>query len=162
MFNEFAKYIVATAIIIGLFSYVFRKKGIALGSRTVRLALAVIGTLFFLSFLFAIAMFAHIKKGVINYNDAVIPLSILFIAVLFLSIAIFKKDFSDQSKKLLLFKEGVNNAKHKNADIILWILWVPAGVCLAIALKTYSLSFFVLFFMLLLIMFVIRIGRRHW
>jgi len=162
MFNDLIKYIVGTAIIMGLFSFLYKKEGIEAGNRTIRVVLAVMGSLFFALFLFSVGLIIW-NKDFKDYQNAILPLFImLFVAVLCFSIALFKRDFSGQFKELSLAKNKANELRNKKSEVLLWILWITGITSFAIAWRTYNMFFFILSFLVLLAILIIRLKRGYW
>ncbi len=161
MFNDLVKYVAGAVIITILFSFLYKKGDIKSGNRVIRIVLVIVGSLFLVIFLFGIGLIIW-DKNFKDYQNAILPLSIMLLtAILLFSVAIFKKDFSKEFKNSSLIKNKETNIAEKKTSVLLWILWVSAVIMVAVALKTYSMFFFISAGLLLAIIIMVRLKRGY-
>ena len=171
MFNDLIKYIVGTAIIVGLLSFLYRKKGSVEGpaavGRIVRLFSGVIGSVFLIISLGIIVLIV-LGKNAQDNRETVLRLIILFftaiLGILFLIIAVFKK-YSVRLSREFVVSNGVkknNDFKQGKIEKIEIILWIASIICGVAAFKTYSLFFFALFFVFGFTIVVLKTIKRKW
>ena len=160
MLYDLIKYVVGMIIVMLLFSVLYKKQGVTSVSRTIKLTLVVVGSLFFI--IFVLGLIFLIKNNTIeNFKNGILPLTIMFLtAMIVFLVAIFKKDFTNEFKQYALAKSKENSIE-KNIDIFLWLLWISLVIVAIIALKTYSLYFFILAGLLFIIILVIRFKRGY-
>ncbi len=171
MFNDLIKYIVGTATIIGLLSLLYRKKGhiegpVAVG-RVIRLFSGIIGGTFLVIAL-CIATFIILGKDTQGDGEWFLRLIILFftfiLGILFLIVAAFKKYSVRFSEELVVYSRMEKNSDFKEGKIekIEIVLWMVSVICGVVALKTYSLAFFTLFFVFGFTIVILKIKKRKW